>query len=53
MAVLGSDSKPIMIKGAKKGKILGAWGSNNQNYRNNWDKIWGTKENPKTKEKAV
>ena len=53
MAVLGSNSKPIMIKGAKKGKILGAWGSNNQNYKNNWDKIWGKKETSNTKSKAV
>ncbi len=53
MAVLGSNSKPIMIKGAKKGKILGAWGSNNQNYKNNWDKIWGKKETSNTTSKAV
>lgn len=53
MAVLGSDSKPIMIKGARKGKTLGAWGSNNQNYKNSWDNIWGKKETPETKAKAV
>ena len=27
MAVLGSDSKPLMIKGNRKGKTLGATGS--------------------------
>jgi len=58
MAVLGSDSKPLMIKGSRKGKTLGATGSwykseNQEKYKNNWDRIWGTKETPTTKSKAV
>ena len=58
MAVLGSDSKPLMIKGNRKGKTLGATGSwykpeNQEKYKNNWDAIWGTKETSNTKSKAV
>ena len=58
MAILGSDSKPMMIKGARKGKTLGATGSwykpaNQEEYKNNWDAIWGDKETPATKSKAV
>ena len=58
MAVLGSDSKPLMIKGTSKGKTLGATGrwykpENQEKYKNNWDKIWGNKEAPATKSKAV
>jgi len=58
MAVLGSNSKPVMIRGKKRGKKLGATGSwykpeNQQKYKGNWDAIWGKKENPETKSKAV
>jgi hypothetical protein len=58
MAVLGSDSKPLMIKGNRKGKTLGATGSwykpeNQEKYKNNLDAIWGKKETSNTKSKAV
>ena len=58
MAVLGSNSKPVMIKGKQRGKTLGATGSwykpeNQQKYKDNWDAIWGKKENPETKSRAV
>tara|TARA_R100000742_G_C4278940_1_gene102470 strand:+ start:1793 stop:1969 length:177 start_codon:yes stop_codon:yes gene_type:complete len=58
MATLGSESQPLMIKGKRRGKILGATGSwykpeNQQKYKDNWDTIWGKKENPSTKSKAV
>jgi len=57
MPQVGSNAKPIMIKGKKTGKILGDTGSwykpdNKKKYENNWDAIWGNKETPKTKSKA-
>lgn len=47
-----------MIKGKKTGKILGDTGSwykpdNKKKYETNWDAIWGKKESPETKSKAV
>lgn len=47
-----------MIKGKKTGKILGDTGSwykteNKKKYEANWDAIWGNKESPETKTKAV
>jgi|TARA_B100001094_G_scaffold215941_1_gene210064 hypothetical protein len=58
MPQVGSNSKPIMIKGKKTGKILGDTGSwykteNKKKYEANWDAIWGNKESPETKTKAV
>ncbi len=58
MPQVGSNAKPIMIKGKKTGKILGDTGSwykteNKKKYEANWDAIWGKKESPETKTKAV
>jgi len=58
MPLVGSNTKPVMIKGAKKGKNLGDTGSwykpeNKEKYETNWDAIWGKKESPTTKLKAV
>ena len=53
MAIIGSNAKPIMIKGNKTGKILGDTGSwykpeNKKKFDDNWDAIFN---NPvKTKE---
>jgi len=49
MAIIGSNSKPLMIKGKKTGKILGDTGSwykpeNKKKYEDNYDAIWGKKE---------
>jgi len=49
MAILGSNTKPLMIKGKKTGKILGDTGSwyktdNKKKYEDNWDVIFGKKE---------
>jgi hypothetical protein len=56
MAIIGSNSKPLMIKGKKTGKILGDTGSwyrpeNKNKYNDNYDAIFGKKEN-ETKSKA-
>ena len=49
MAIIGSNSKPLMIKGKKTGKILGDTGSwyrpdNKKKYNDNYDAIFGKKE---------
>ena len=56
MAIIGSNEKPIMIKGKKTGKILGDTGSwykpeNKKKYEDNWDRIFN-KPDTKTETKA-
>jgi hypothetical protein len=56
MAILGSDAKPIMMQGKKKGKKLGDTGSwykpeNKKKFDDNWDAIFN-KPDTKTKSKA-
>jgi len=46
MAIVGSDAKPVMMRGKKRGKILGDTGSwykpeNKKKYEDNWDAIFG------------
>jgi len=53
MAILGSNTKPLMIKGKPTGKILGDTGSwykleNKKKYEDNWEKIYGKKETETT-----
>ena len=56
MPQIGSDSKPLMIKGKTRNRILGDTGSwykpeNKKKYEDNWDAIFGKKET-ETKSKA-
>jgi|TARA_R110000823_G_scaffold260334_1_gene381205 hypothetical protein len=56
MAIIGSNAKPLMIKGKKTGKILGDTGSwykpeNKKKYEDNWDRIFN-KPDTKTETKA-
>ena len=56
MAILGSNKKPVMIKGNSKKRILGDTGNwykpeNKKKYEDNWDAIFG-KEKTETKLKA-
>lgn len=56
MAIIGSNAKPLMIKGKKTGKILGDTGSwykpeNKKKYDDNWDRIFN-KPDTKTETKA-
>jgi hypothetical protein len=56
MAILGSNSKPIMMQGKKKGKKLGDTGSwykpeNKKKFDDNWDAIFN-KPDTKTESKA-
>ena len=49
MAIIGSNAKPLMIKGKKTGKILGDTGSwykheNKKKFDDNWDAIFNKKE---------
>jgi hypothetical protein len=58
MPLIGSNNKPVMIKGNSKHRILGDTGSwykpeNKEKYETNWDTIWGKKEKPETKLKVV
>ena len=56
MPQVGSDSKPLMIRGKTRNRILGDTGSwykpeNKKKYEDNWDAIFGKKET-ETKSKA-
>ena len=56
MPLVGSNNKPVMIKGNSKQRILGDTGSwykpeNKKKYEDNWEKIYGNKES-ETKLKA-
>jgi|TARA_B110000027_G_scaffold133876_1_gene163699 hypothetical protein len=56
MAIVGSNEKPIMMRGKKRGKILGDTGSwykseNKKKYEDNWDAIFN-KPTTKTETKA-
>ena len=56
MPLVGSNEKPVMIKGKKRGKILGDTGSwykpeNKTKFDDNWDAIFN-KPNTKTETKA-
>ena len=56
MPIVGSNNKPVMIKGNSKQRILGNTGSwykpeNKKKYEDNWEKIYGNKES-ETKSKA-
>jgi hypothetical protein len=56
MAILGSNEKPVMMRGKSRGKILGDTGSwykpeNKKKYEDNWDRIFN-KPDTKTETKA-
>ncbi len=56
MPIVGSNEKPVMIKGKKRGKILGDTGSwykpeNKKKFDDNWDAIFN-KPNTETETKA-
>ena len=53
MPLVGSNAKPVMIKGNSKNRILGDTGSwykpeNKKKYEDNWEKIYGKKETETT-----
>ncbi len=48
MATVGSEESPLMIKGQRKGKVLGMTGSfykpeNKEKYDENYDRIFANK----------